>query len=61
MTPVETRQAFNELIDHYRRCWPNTETSRTAAKQLLAALKAHPWLLDQIPWDVLGLAQKDAA
>lgn len=60
MTPVELRHAFNDAIDYYRRCWPDTHARRHAAQALLRALRAHPWLQDQIPFDVLGLAQKDA-
>ncbi len=60
MTPVELRQAFNELIGAYRRSWPNTYTRTAMALHLLAGLAAHPWLIDQIPWDVLDMAQEDA-
>lgn len=60
MTPVEIRQTFGETIRAYKAAWPNTDTSCTMARHIMSALKTHPWLLDQIPWDVFDLAKKDA-
>jgi hypothetical protein len=60
MTPVELRHAFHDTIDAYKRSWPHTHTRRANARHVMNAIKAHPWLMDQIPWDIFDLAKKDA-
>lgn len=58
MTPVEIRQTFNETISAFRRSWG--DTAQANAKHVIAALDAHPWLMDQIPNDVHDMARRMA-
>lgn len=58
MTPAEIRATFNETISAYRRS--TGETAKANARLLLAALHTHPFLVDQIPWDVFDMAVRDA-
>lgn len=60
MTPVEVRETFHETISAYKRSWHNTHTRRQNAKHIMNAIKAHRWLMDQIPWDIYDMARKDA-
>jgi hypothetical protein len=53
MAPVEIRSVFHDTIDAFRRAWAGTATERTIAHQIMAALRTHRWLQDQIPYDIL--------
>ena len=57
-TPAQRRRAFNDLITSYRRSWGQARA--TNAVLLITELRAHRWLGDQIPDDLLRMAQRDA-
>lgn len=56
MTPVQIRQTMNETIDAYRRS--HGETRKANAKLIVAAMKAYPWLADQVPYEVARTARE---
>lgn len=61
MSPVQIRQSFNRAIGEYRDSWHRGPTKKkTAALKVAKVLSKHPWLHDQIPYDILGLVQKDS-
>lgn len=59
-TPVDLRTEFNVQIGAYKASWHLPEQRLATARAVVASLDAHPWLLDQIPWDVHDLARADA-
>jgi len=55
--PAQTRAQLNELLDYRSRCHGDARVA--ASRQVLAALARHPWLSDQVPYDVRGLCVQD--
>jgi len=60
-TVAQRMVMFNELIGAYQRSWNDTHTKTVNARHIVAAVKKHPTLMQQIPWDVFDLAVRDAA
>jgi hypothetical protein len=62
MTPVEIRNECSNLIKAYRGSWHRGPEAVKAAATALKSLRlAYPWLIDQVPNDIWGLAMRDAA
>ncbi len=58
-TPVFIRTSFNGLIDVFKNSWGDNQLN--AAKSIVGAMKKHPYLRDQIPYDIEGMARSLAA
>jgi hypothetical protein len=60
MTPVEIRNSFAAKTTAYRDASCVLATRIECAKAVVTMLDAHPWLIDQIAWDVHDMARRDA-
>jgi hypothetical protein len=59
-SPVDLRRRFGEAIRSFRSVWHRPQKARRQAKRIVLMARKHPWLMDQIPWDVFDLAVKAA-
>lgn len=58
MTPAQIRMTLNETIDAWRRSMG--ETANANARLIVRAVETYPWLLDQVPNDVMGMCRRMA-
>ena len=59
-TPVKLRHNLSEALRGFRATWHQPRKTKRHAKRIMLLVRKHPWLMDQIPWDVFDLAAKAA-
>lgn len=56
LTPVQIRQTSSATIRSFRSSAHVPEHHREHARHIVGWLNCHPWLCDQIPFDVMRAA-----
>ena len=57
---AHVRTLLNEEMSYYRRCIPCRDAAQKSARRIMKLIELHPYLVDQIPFDRLGMIRRES-